>query len=147
MNGEFLTSYSEAVWDISFFVGGVTEPAEILSSDVTAGKLGTQMLFKTKQNQSKNAHFLWKCSSAAGVVCAEALSDATKLLQHSLDLTYFSLVFSTCGEKLLQTHANMGMVELSSRFWNIVLASSRLQLCYTGNGILKGRWIDGDCSL
>ena len=116
MNWESLTSYSEAVWDVSFFAGGVTEPAGILGSDFTAGKLSTQLLFKTKQNQSKNAPFLRGCSYTAGVAYAEALSDATKLLQGLLDLTYLSVVFSTCEEKLLQTHANTGVVEMSSRF-------------------------------
>jgi len=48
MNWEFLASCSEGVWDFSFFAGGVTEPAAILGSDFTAGKLSTQMLFKTK---------------------------------------------------------------------------------------------------
>lgn len=80
MNWESLTSCSEAVWDISFFAGGVTEPIGILGSDFTAGKLSTQMLFKTKQNQSKNARFLQRCFCTAGVAYAEALSDATKLL-------------------------------------------------------------------
>lgn len=145
MNWESLMSYSEAVRD--FFAGGVTEPAGILGSDFTAGKVSTQILFKTEHNQSKNAPCLQRCSYTAGVVYAEALSDATNLLQGSLNLTYLSVVFSTCGEKLLQTLTNTSMVEMSSRFRNTALACSRLQLCYNGNGILKRGWINSVCFL
>lgn len=49
---------------------------------------------QTKQNQKRNAPFLWRRFSTAGVAYAEARSGTAKLLQGSLGLTY-SAVLST----------------------------------------------------
>lgn len=45
-------------------------------------------------------HLLGRCFCTAGTEKEEALSGATELLQGSLDWTYHSAVFETCGENV-----------------------------------------------